>query len=371
MSTLVGILLQASLPTLFWLGISAQDAPQLMPMLAESGADHYICHQQKAGDVLTVLDAAAENGVKVYAGFPDLISNPEENIGIINSHPAFEGYYLKDEPEVWDIDGLGKLVERFNTLDPGVPCYINLYPNWAWDEEKYASRIELFANTVDVPFFSFDQYPVTEVDGKVVVRPTWYRNLEEFSEMARRHGKPFWAFALTKSHYLGPPSPPAFYPVPTLGTLRLQVMSDLLYGAQCIQYFTFGGIYKPETLEKTVVFDIVREVNLEIKVLSPVFLGAKVHGVWHSGDVIPPYTKRFSPEAVPSLKELSMSGEGAVVSLLENGKHLYVAVQNRDCINKASLNTVFKKRVKLFGGRKARSFNLEIEPGDAVVFQLK
>ncbi len=87
--------------------------------------------------------------------------------------------------------------------------------------------------------------------------------------------------------------------------------------------------------------------------------------------MIPPYTKRFSPETVPSLKELSMSGEGAVVSLLENGKHLYVAVQNRDCINKASLDAVFKKKVKLFGGRKASSFNLEIEPGDAVVFQLK
>lgn len=372
MNLLIAIL--QTIPILFWHGIPAENTETLMPMLAQTGADIYLNNYADAAACLSALDIAEKNGVKMIAAYPAFRENPEAEYNKIRNHPAFAGYYIKDEPETWDIDSLARLVSRIQAVDRETPCYINLYPNWAWQEDKYADHIELFASSVNVPFYSFDQYPVTEKDGKIVIRPGWYRNLEEFSAMARRHGKPFWAFALTESHHLGAPSPEAFYPVPTMGHLRLQVYSDLLYGAQVIQYYNFRGIYEKGTLAKTPVFDLVKQMNAEIKFYSKVFLGCDVKGVWHTGKEIPAYTKRLDVSDIPYLNQLDIDSAGAVVSLLENGGVRYMAVQNRDCERKATLNVCFAKTVGIIrmesGKTKLRRGNVTMDAGDIIIFRI-
>jgi hypothetical protein len=62
-------------------------------------------------------------------------------------------------------------------------------------------------------------------------RSDFYANLEVCSTKAREAGIPFWAFALTTAHLS--------YPVPTMGQLRYQVYSNLAYGAQGIEYYTY------------------------------------------------------------------------------------------------------------------------------------
>lgn len=191
--------------------------------------------------------------------------------------------------------------------------------------------------------------------------------------MAKRHGKPFWAFSLALSHHLGAPSPPAFYPVPTLGHLRLQVFSDLLYGAQVIQYFTFGGAVDTKTCQKKPEFEIIQQMNSEIKAYSPVFLGCNILDVWHTGETIPSHTKRL--EAMPhrKVKLLDVSGEGAVVSLLENGGNTYLAIQNRDCVNEAELDIDFSGRVRMFtvdGLKRVESNKMMLSPGNIAIFIL-
>lgn len=220
-------------------------------------------------------------------------------------------------------------------------------------------------------------------DALIVVRDTWYRNLEVFSRMARERGRPFWAFAMAKSHHLGPPSPPAFYPVPSTGHLRLQVYSDLLYGAQVIQYFTAGAIYDPHRGGKASTFDVIRRMNDEIKAWSSVFSGCTVKGVWHHGENIPFATESLEEMPHRALKSLSWSPAGKVnascsgflVSLLENDGREYLAVQNKDCENQAVLDISFGGKAELLecGRRKRKvsgSLNLAIEPGDICVFKL-
>lgn len=191
--------------------------------------------------------------------------------------------------------------------------------------------------------------------------------------MARKYNKPFWAFAMAMSHHLGAPSPPAFYPVPTLGHLRLQVFSDLLYGAQLIQYFTAKGMYDVKTLGKSAEFEIFRKVNSEIKAYSPVFYGCKVKGVWHTGDAIPSHTERLRTMPHEKVASLSLSGEGAVVSLIEKDGKEYLAVQNRDCVNEAVLDVSFNGRVRQFTIDGLKAFNgdpFTLEPGNIVIFKL-
>lgn len=364
---------QETIPILSWAGMPADKADVLFPLAKECGFDWHLGLYRSQEMAISAMDAAAKAGIGVIPGFPELKDSTEKAVAAIKYHPALIAYHLKDEPETWDVDWLKEMHDNIRALDSTHPCYINLYPNWAWNEEKYVEHIELYANEIDTEFFSFDQYPVTEVDGEIVVRPTWYRNLEEFSAMAKRHGKPFWAFSLALSHHLGAPSPPAFYPIPTIGHLRLQVFSDLLYGAQVIQYFTFGGAVDTRTCQKKPEFEIIQQMNSEIKAYSPVFLGCNVLNVWHTGETIPSHTKRLESMPHKKVKSLSVSGEGAVVSLLEKGGKTYLAVQNRDCVNEAELNIEFSGKARMFtidGIKRVESNRMTLLPGNISIFIL-
>ncbi len=364
-----------TIPVITWAGVSARNSAEVFPLLKECGIDVHLGLYNTADEAATALDEAQKAGLKLIPGFPQVKDSTAQSVARFREHPALYAWHLKDEPETWDIPWLKALAAKVDSLDGKHPCYINLYPEWAWGSDCYEDRIEYFASEVDVPFYSFDQYPVTQNDdGSITIRPGWYRNLEQVSAMAKRHCKPFWAFALTTSHHLGAPSPEAFYPVPTLGHLRLQVFSDLLYGAQAIQYFTAGGLYDAKNHCKTGVYDLVKQVNSEIKAYSPVFLGCNVENVWHTGAEIPAGTMELKGMPHRCVTSLEVSGKGAVISLITNGNHEYLAVQNRDCTAPAKLDVKFSRRVKLVSVSGLRPFDngpMTLEPGNVVLFKLK
>jgi len=359
---------------LTWAGIPASQSDTLFALAKDCGIDMHMGFYSTADQTLQVLDIAQKRGLMLIPSIKGMRDSAHRIVPVVKDHPALYAYSVKDEPEVWDIPWLAELRDTLAVLDPAHPTYINLYPNWAWGQEKYKENITAFADAVDVPFLSFDQYPVTQLeDGTIAVREGWYRNLEEFSALARSKGKHFWAFALSESHYLGPPSPPAFYPVPTTGHLRLQVFSDLLYGAQVIQYFTFRGMYDKETLAPTPVFHIVKQVNSEVKAWSEIFAGASIKGVWHTGDSVPSGTRPLVEMPHAKIKSLDMSGEGAVVSLIQKGGSMYLAVQNRDCVHDAVLSIDFTGKVTMItpdSTSRISSSQLPVECGNMVIFKL-
>jgi hypothetical protein len=121
---------------------------------------------------------------------------------------------------------------------------------------------------------SFDFYPVLKDHRS----KKWFENLEQFSDEAKKAGKPFWAFALTTNYDDGHLTPQ------TLAALRLQVYSNLAYGAQGIQYFTYWsatssnvpsigdqrGAPISASGKRSVVYDRVKLMSREIKDLSGV-----------------------------------------------------------------------------------------------------
>ena len=361
-----------TMPIISWGGIPADKADTLYSMAKECGFDTHLGLYRTQQNALLSMDAAAKAGIGIIISFPQLKDSTENAVELIKDHPALVAYHLKDEPDTADFPLLKSLCGKISSLDPEHPCYINLLPNWSWGVEEYAANIEFFASELDVPFYSFDNYPIIEEDGQVRVRPEWYRNLEEFSMMARRHGKPFWAFALAKSHSITVPEV-AHYPDPDLGQLRLQVFSNLLYGAQAIQYFNFTGIVDPATCEKLPAYELIRQVNSEIKSFSKVFYGCSVLGVWHTGNTIPSGTHRLASMPHKKVSSLSISGEGAVISLLEKAGETYLAVQNRDFKYIGTLDISFNGRVDLVGISGTSRYNgkpIELEPGSIAIFRL-
>jgi hypothetical protein len=335
---------QQLFPVFAWIGPPPeQTTVERYRELRDCGFTHSFTHMPGNDAAAKALDVAREAGVKLALSTADLRHDPEGTVKRFKDHPALGGYFLRDEPSASDFADLAAWAKRIQAVDAEHPCYINLFPNYATPAQlgtaDYREHVSRFVAEVPVPFISFDHYPVVAAEGgRVSVRPEWYENLEIIAGAAKAARKPFWAFALSVAH-----DP---YPVATAEHLRLQVYSNLAYGAQGIQYFMYWTA-ESETWnfhegpvsadgKRTAVYDRVRAMNEEIQGLRGVFLGAEVLCVGHTGE--PPRGTRAYAAASP-VKELRTSGsDGAVVSLLSKGDRRFLVVVNRDVNRPMALN---------------------------------
>lgn len=357
-------------PIVAWTGINAEESAAKFLSMKEAGINIYLGWYDNLATTLRVLDAAQSAGVKIITSCPELKSNVGGTVEAMMNKPALHSYYIGDEPELSELQGLGFWCSQINAIDYRHPCYVNLYPNWAWGgTSSYANKVQACLNQVPVPYISFDHYPIVSIDGApTVIRPEWYSNLEDISAAARAKGIPFWAFVLALSHN---PDSHHLYPIPTVAELRLQAFSNLVYGAQGIQYFTYWGIYHDAPTE---VYDRVKTVNREIRNLSSVFHHARVISVYHTGTQLPFDTRPLST-LPPQIQSLSTSDGGAVVSLLEKGDNRYLAVVNRDYRNPMTLTVQIDPAVKQINKTGAivavNDHNMQVEAGDIVIFTWK
>jgi hypothetical protein len=366
----------SNIPILAWYSIPPEQTTVMRYLeLMESGITVNLSFFNDAEAMSRALDTAAKAGIKMIVYCPELKTATEETVKRFMNHPAVAGYMLRDEPKRSDFPGLGEWAGRIRKTDDNHFCYLNLFPNYATEEQlgtkTYQEYIDLFIREVPVQFISFDHYPVLGDS----LRANWYENLEIISKAAAKAGKPFWAFALSVAH--------SKYPVPTLAQLRLQVFSDLAYGAQGIQYFTYwtpldttwnfnNGPISPEG-KRTVVYDRIKQVNCEIASLSPVFMGSRVISVSHTGETIPQGTKPLEALPVP-FKVLKTEGKGAVVSQLKNGQDNYLVIVNRDFLAPMTLYVECENNVRKvmkdgsFVPATVYQARLEIDPGDAAIY---
>lgn len=369
------------IPIIAWIGVpQAQSTLERYQELSASGVTLSYYPFTDANAVQTALDLAQKAGVKLIISCPELTRNPEIIVKRFMNHPALAGYFLRDEPKKDAFPELGSLAKRINNIDGKHFCYVNLLPNYASPAQHGANSYKDYLNDylqeVPVQIISFDYYPIMGLS-RPTLRNSWYDNLETVSSASQKSGKPFWAFALTVAF-----DP---YPVATLGALRVQIFSDLAYGAQGIEYFTYwtvtnGGVNNFHNAPiahdgtKTNVYDEIKQVNNEIKGLSNVFLGAKVISVAHTGRTIPPGTKPLTslPSSIASLKT---DGAGAVVSVLKNGGNSYLVVVNRDFLNSMKLTIKCNagvSRIMKDGASISQSQNentIKVEPGDIAIYR--
>lgn len=375
--------LSAQIPIVAWYGIRANEATvERFKELKEAGFTINFSEYSSLEEVEKALDAAHKVGVQLIIACPELRKEPEKTVRKFMEHSAVAGYFLRDEPVVADFAALGDWAKRIQAVDNRKFCYLNLFPTGGEEHlrflgvQNYRDYITRFNKEVPLPFLSFDHYPVL---GDNVLKAEWYENLEDFSDEARKIGKDFWAFALATKH--GP------YPVPTRASLRLQLYSNLVYGAQGLQYFTYwtpagDSFYDyqhgPIGLDgkRTEVYDLVKDMNAEIRSIAGIFLGVKVLSVRHTGSVIPRGTTRLTtlPEKV---KVLDTHGYGAIISLLENGGKKYLAIVNRSLMDTMELTFYADPSVKrvLKDGSlvSAESYTatLLISPGDILIYLLE
>ena len=362
-----------------WSGPPATATSYDYKILAEAGFTMSISKYPNAASAERALKFAQAHGIKLLLHCPELRSEPEKTVNRLKTFSALEGYYLTDEPNALKLDYWSRLAKRIRKADPDRMVYVNLYPNRAsrvlLGKLNYSSYLESYLKKFDPEILSFDHYPIR----KDRFSESYYENLEQVAQAARNKGIPFWTCILSTAH--------GYYPVPTKTHLRFQVYSSLAYGAQGIQYFTYWIIpakgndfhdapvdWKGQT---TKVYDLVKQMNREIKDLSPIFLGAQLVSVEHTGEDIPQGTRRFQPGS--PVYVLKTKGKGAVVSLLEKGEDRFLVIVNRDYENPMLLTLVFDdSRLISRIDKKSRSLplrefihNCQLEPGDVEIFSWK
>jgi hypothetical protein len=384
------------IPILAWWGVQEHTVARYLEF-KECGIDLNFTDFSNVELLAQAMDAAKEAGVKMIIHSWDLHNEPEILVNRFKDHPALAGYLFQDEPNREDFSRFSEIGRRIEVVDNKHFFYTSLFPNYASSEQLKASNyreyIQLFLQEVPTQFLSFDHYPIRiNNSGIRSLNSGWYENLEIISDEARKADIPFWAFALTTAH--GP------YPLPTLSDIRLQVYSNLAYGAQGIQYFTYwtpspnlsegfnNGPIDYDTQQKTPTWYIVQQMNREIKALSNVFFGAQVIKVEHiainssGGDGnIPTGTKRFifanrPTEAKKNIKKFTIpNNTNAVVSFLKNGKKCYIVIVN--CKLDDRENTTFTiegsglqlikkdgKAVNTF----SQSSKQTVTPGDVLIY---
>lgn len=370
----------AEIPILGFIGAySAGHRLEDYRVMRDAGFDVSVDGYDSIGEITLSLNLARQVGIKLMVAGRQIMDFPAETAGAVRHHPALFGYMLGDEPKMEDFEAYKKRFDAISAADPAHLCYQNLFPYYG-DElletigaASYEEYLRKFSE-IPLPQISFDFYPIWDYD----IRPTWYYTLEAVRRESIRTGVPFWAFVLSTPH--------VGYPQPTLEMLRLQIYSNLAYGAQAIQYFTFrtpppDDTYDyhngPITLEgqKTETYNIVRDMNRELREVIPFFDGCTVERVGHLLEV-PLGTERFNG-APRGLRRLKVVGtRGAVVSVLRQGDKRYLAVVNKDFETDLRVDIAFSSPrrplwPKAFAKAPAASSQLlTLSGGNLLIFEL-
>ncbi|MDR1518009.1 MAG: hypothetical protein LBS52_07960 [Dysgonamonadaceae bacterium] len=334
-----------------------------------------------------LLDKAHSVGLKIMVDWKVVNFFKPDELKRLKEHPALAGYTIRDEPSAKDFPALADAVRKIQAFDNEHPPYINLFPNYANEEQlgvqgadAYRKHVQQYIKEVPVPVVSYDHYCILlNAEKKRYIREGYYENLEIIADESRKAGKPFWAFALSTAHW--------DYPVPTLSDLRLQVYSDLAYGAQCIQFFTWfdpccdemwgegADDNAPVRIDgsKSPSYYTVQAMNKEIKAVSKVFLNAKVQWTAHTGN-IPRGCKELDKSLLPTeIKSLDISGSGALVSLIEKNGNRFLVLVNHDIEHDITISVKGSSKLRMLnkqGEVVKPTENQTLTPGDIAIFIL-
>lgn len=322
------------------------------------------------------LNDAQKAGIKLILASNQLLTNPQNVINSIKNHPSLYAYFLCDEPKPSNLNELYKQYQLIKRYDPNTPCYINLFPNYGERSlnnhgiHSYQQYLEE-ASSLGLPQLSFDHYPITTSG----IRSTWYSNLEAVRKESIKTNKPFWAFVLCTPHYI--------YPQPTLSMLRLQIYSNLAYGAKAIQYFTYwtpepDGHYDyhdgpiSSNGRRTKTYNLVKEMNSELHNLIPLFDGSEIISVKHLGRI--PDGGEKAKKMPQNIKKLKINAnEGSIVSLLKKNNNHYLLIVNKDY--KESIRLTIKAEPSVVRITKSLleekiKTTYSIPAGDILIFKL-
>ncbi len=270
--------------------------------VAECGFTHALppCSPVTTEQQKAILDACAKHGVKYMVRDPRLDSDPstpegakqfDSLIADFAKHPALGGYYVVDEPTAGRFPWVAAVNSYLMKNDPTRLPYINLLPNYAspgmLGTPTYEEYVDLCCRTVKPKLLSYDHYTAMLGDPENPVIAGYFQNLEVVRAAGLKYKIPTCYVMLSLPHMA--------FRNPTEADLRWQIWNSLSYGFQAIVYFTY---WTPPDADqdwikslidlkgrRTPLYNQVKRINSELKILGPTLMKLTSTGVYHAGTV--------------------------------------------------------------------------------------
>lgn len=258
---------------------------------------------------------------------------------------ALYGYHIIDEPTAEIFEYMAAIKKEILLKDSSHLVYANLLPNYANAQQlgtkSYPEYVDKYIQVFKPQIISWDFYPFTN-DG---FREGYYENMEIVRAAALKAGIPFWAF--TMSCQIDLP-----YPAPKESWIRLQLYSDLAYGAKGLQYFTYALPHSSSEDFKTAILDangkptylynIAKRVNSEIHFLETSVKQLNSIEVYHT-EPLPKGTKPLPEDFY--IKDIK-SGPMIVGYFQDKSGHPYLLLVNRNYEKKINFILSVSEKVK-------------------------
>ena len=304
--------------------------------------------------------------------------------------PRLAGWFIRDEPFVFNLHEMRTMVDRVKSIDTEHILYGNIFGCQQHDmtatgARDYDDYVNQYLDQVGIGYLSYDFYPVRQyvATGKRFMHPLFFYNLETASRISQSRGIPFWGFVHSVESNCNVEG--TKYPAPSVEEMKIEAFCALAYGAQGIQYFTYGCPYDPEydyknsPLDKdgnrTPTWNMVQSVNAEINALSHVFLGAKTRWVANTAENTPEGCRSLTADMLPDGFSAITSDcpTGLCVSLLTNAGTEYLMIVNPDleAIQQVKIEkTIACKQVTVNGITDPVSDTHALAPGEYVIYLL-
>ena len=289
-----------------------------------------------SSDINPTLETTQEKADETIKKLMGSITDPEDR-------KAVYAVYLRDEPNASLFPQLN--VWSVAVKKQGVLPYINLFPDYASPEQlgskDYEDHLSRYVEICKPPYISYDNYSLFE--GGRLDEDRFFGNLELIRKKSLQAGIPFWNVVLANTHFA--------YAEPSDATLAIQVYSTLAYGGKGIGYFTYYtpqvGNYRLAPIDRfgfrTKTWEMMRNINLQIHTLVPIYGKLKSINVFHIGSI------PRNGQGIDSAKLVeSVSGTSLLVGEFtdSNGKP-YVMVVNKSMHSSVSFDVQFKEKGRI------------------------
>ena len=258
----------------FIIGVSHSDRPTL-DLFAKYGV----------GAIVGGLMPGWWGGDGDRAGQMKTVNPPEKYAAAAaayKDHPAIWAVDIGDEPSALDFPYYGDVVRQLNKALPGVPLYLNLYPNYASVSQNsakqtvnqlgtptYLEHIEAYCRDVPLDYISYDFYPYTGPQAGDRFLQKCYDNFIIVANACRKTKRSFWYIPQVNSREGLPPT--------SLNRLRFQAYAAMSFGAEAITWACWcAGWWTNNVIDKagnpTPQYAKLQTMNAELKRLGPAYM---------------------------------------------------------------------------------------------------
>ncbi len=291
-------------------------------------------------------------------------------------HPAVWAVDIGDEPSALDFPYYGEVVRQLNKALPGMPLYLNLYPNYASVAQNtgkqtvnqlgtptYTEHIAAYCRDVPLDYISYDFYPYVGPAGIDRFLSKMYDNFLDVSGACRRTKRAFW--------YIPQVNTRENLPSTSENCLRFQAYAAMSFGAEVITWACWcKGWWTDNVLDaegkQTGQYAKLQRVNAELKRLGPAYMAFRNVATHFVGfpETSPrnptlPFTRTDALDAGGFTALRASNGAallvGEMVARDPEGKAraLFVTAADDPCDERhATFDIVFRaKAAKTFGGQ--------------------